>query len=75
MNNHTIKVRVKQKCNALTNRISEWPGLYSLVFSVAIGFALVHYETALGAKISMWSNTQITLILFVICVVAKNVFI
>ena len=54
---------------------SEWPGLYSLLISLALGYALVHYETSFGAKIQQWSKTQITLVLFVICTVAKNVFI
>ncbi len=54
---------------------SEWPGLYSLVLSLALGYALVYYETSLGAKIEQWSSTQISLVLFVICIVAKNVFV
>ena len=52
-----------------------WPALYSVLFSLAASYALVHYETAIGAKIQTFSMSQSMLILFVICIVAKNVFV
>lgn len=59
----------------LTKKVCEWPALTSVLFTTIISSSLVYCETSIGAKISGLSLTQIVLILFVICIVAKNVII
>ena len=59
----------------LMNKFCEWPACYSLLITCISSYALIHYETSIGAKISSFSRTQILLILLVICIVSKNVFI
>ena len=59
----------------MVNKFCEWPACYSMTVTGLASFALIQFETALGAKIASFSTTQMILILLVICIVAKNVFI
>ena len=59
----------------LMNKFCEWPACYSLLITCTASYALIHFDTSVGAKISSFSRTQILLILLVICIVSKNVFI
>ena len=59
----------------MTKQFYEYPGCYSMLLTCLISYALVYFETSIGAKISSFSRTQTMLILFVICIVSKNVFI
>jgi hypothetical protein len=59
----------------LTNKLYEWPALYSILLTYLVSGSLIYLETSLGAKIAKLSIIQILLILLVICIVAKNILI
>ena len=66
---------MSRKKDSMMVRFCDYPGLYSVLVTLVVSYALIHFETAIGAKIMSFSNSQIATCLFVICIVAKNVFI
>ena len=72
---NTLGRSISKKWDSFFNRFCEWPGLYSLLFTCLAAGSLIYMETQFGAKIWSLSTSQILLVLFVIFVVAKNVFI
>lgn len=59
----------------LVARMSEYPGLYSLVIYFALSQLLIYLETPIGYKLASMSRSQTCLLIFAIVTVARNVFI
>jgi len=45
------------KKDSMMMRFCDYPGIYSICVTLMLSYALIHYETSVGAKISQFSNS------------------